>query len=932
MQPQRATAGRSWAEYKEQRSWTFDVLTRIHSDLASRLSQDEESIGRLRQILRSDEHNKLFASWLRELTYPAGDGKEEADRVERVNSCLTAADQVRGNSPSTLAEMSVEVNDRQHVSRLLRDGLGLVFIRYNEARGTSYYHWLISSLVGESTRSLVMNTLFVPRHEGTVGWIADMARRSTAVEVIPLYSCFADLRGSVAAEDLLVGNRSFLAFPLLPETVNAATPTLVDQGESASSSERPAALGIVFAFFPVDGLFVDAHNARTTFVAAAAEVFRQFRRELLMALEVEAESVLVDITTPYDVTEGGQSFVRPDHLLYPEYDDPLGFLLAGVRESGHTGNASLRIAFREAALFERLFKYLQVGCLCPTQWASAPARRMGSWASMIESGEALLHMPLWQGQGYESATDLHRYHSGAHGGWVNHLERVSSPPAASERFLDSEDGINGALSLYGDIGNVVDLVIPLSEDASGSPVCGGFVRVNCVCNSDEPESPFQALHRLFTRSFGVCSAKLSLLIRKLEPRLEAATLAQIKSARDLRFSIAEAIAEELADCLIASGRAGKTHLDLISHVVKVAPIEASETLSILVEEIEASFRAFGEAVRESAPNSLPEVLAVSVWLNTDRALLDPPDSSAAAEILWRDPGLPRFLSTLAEFLLRNPADHSEWSWALSAQQQATICDSQVLISPSLQIESLATRWLDEGVIELELRASESKCIQLRFRKGRFPRAEAFRFSNGLLSRLVSERLSNVPGMSDGSPDYVDLISKTKVGSLNVFESLISAMQGHRAKYEGWRVVQPHRDYGRRFFAYAEPTSNVGVERLRKRAFKAICANASQYLQRERDVEYSNTRIMLKKTTHALRSPATRELNYANERMTAWKDANLDKDILEDLLRLRGALSLVKRFCEVMIFLRESKDDAFRRKAELHCLCQELSEEYYFREL
>lgn len=233
---------------------------------------------------------------------------------------------------------------------LLAAGLSLVFMRRNEGAQDSYYHHLMADLMSEGRRREIEESLRVPPGRGTVGWIAKRARMHamryggslrSRPQAVALPTCFSDPRGRVAGEDLLCGNRSFVAVPVFSRDGN-----------------DHEALGIVFAFFPVDGLFLLGSSTPSPFVTWFGKAVNDVRDALLGALQTEGWAA--GASAPSSARPGGEV---PDEMTAvldlvmppnPPPDDPIGALVALVaRDRGRDG-VEVKARVREQAVVERL--------------------------------------------------------------------------------------------------------------------------------------------------------------------------------------------------------------------------------------------------------------------------------------------------------------------------------------------------------------------------------------------------------------------------------------------------------------------------------------------------------------------------------------------------------------------------------------------------
>lgn len=621
---------------------TRGVLAALHARIRSAAADDPVLVRRLSEVLELKENRDWLESWLEaqiqktpeEEQVPIGLQRwfAEHPQVLPPNSKggWKRADVLRQLADGLKEES--ELTD-EALRTLLVSGLSLVFMRRNEGVQDLYYHHLFADLMAESLRKEVKKTLRVPPGRGTVGWIAKRAQMlatryagSLRERPLPvaLPSCFGDPRGRVAAEDLLTGNRSFVAVPLFSD----------DPADNA-------VLGVVFAFFPADGLFLIDSSLAMPFVSTFGDLVSRARPDILHALRTEAwvshfHTGRSEDRASADQREGSEIEATLDLVLPdpPPPDDLVGAVATWIAVVSPGDQVKTHFRFREQSAVERMLTDELQDSAFPGRWTT-PAfdelRRIVT--SYKRGGDRVLW--LWP---VESAQ--------------NHSRRMLSCPELVVLLTTREDvqneqaaeKVQAVLSLACPAGcpmdessRLKDLLERASGDASGEDLSGPL-RVIA-----------ETLHAF----------------REIEDRVKqdaGRPTEGMRAVDDLRYSLCDELLDQLASALrgerrsASSGETAAIVVRLLSHLaagdeqqvekLKGYMKDAGDAIGRLCQGITA-------ARRDTEQGPLDDVALLSLWLVGPRWVVTQAgdqDERALKEVLYRtDPGFQQVLSFLLQY-------------------------------------------------------------------------------------------------------------------------------------------------------------------------------------------------------------------------------------------------------------------------------------------
>lgn len=140
---------------------------------------------------------------------------------------------------------------RFDVADLVQRLLGFSAFRLNERSNTIYYEAILSDVVSDHQLKEIKASALIPFGMGSIGFLTRSRANLCA------WNTDEDLRGTVAIEDLILGNKSFMA-----EVIESP----VEEGEETKRIE-----GMVAAFFPIHEAFNNQHVS-----AAESPVFQIF--------------------------------------------------------------------------------------------------------------------------------------------------------------------------------------------------------------------------------------------------------------------------------------------------------------------------------------------------------------------------------------------------------------------------------------------------------------------------------------------------------------------------------------------------------------------------------------------------------------------------------------------------------------------------------
>jgi len=634
------------------------MLERARRDLIdAALSSEIDLRPWLQARLENQAVRRRLCDWLRALqqhfTY------NDDEHARRLNELIEASE------AETIAPSQVE--------KLLRAGLGLMFVRFDVAFQRFYIHDILSDILPNAVRDEVAHVGFVPAGEGSLGGVVRTVKKNIAdasggrlvrpaelppeKAVVSLWCSFSDPRGRVATEDQILGTRSWLAAPVF---------------DDARDGGSRGVAGVLVAFFPIDGA-LQPEDARK--FDALRRVFwthtERISNQLLLALENEALSTFLEPTgsatsaraqrTASGSLERG---LAADRLVSATAGDPI------ARPIGYFAAAELDAEGSHLSVLDQPFVALllrsyRLAALDPTRLGVPSADTM---QVLFSGARPAWHngvlIPRWQRQGVEEDLQGPGFYSPelqelarpltAHEIQLGLLrQRIArSGPRVSSPILDQ---VSRANRLYRSEESGVDLVIPLA--LRNADRWAGVVRINCL-RTDAHGSSLAALASTVSSSaaLGELSETAATLLTEISRALSVAgEIEDIKRLRDTRFIVAQSLAEGLAECFSpALDRALSSYpfsrLALARHSAALLIGKQAERA---LAELPKLLNLFALEL-QSNHTPRPRIPMVTVWRMDSRPLMAAAEGSLLDELLIADPGLYQTITFLTEVMARRP--------------------------------------------------------------------------------------------------------------------------------------------------------------------------------------------------------------------------------------------------------------------------------------
>jgi hypothetical protein len=576
-----------------------------------------------------------------------------------------------------LAELSQGIEagaiEPAQAEKLLRAAFGLMFVRFDVAFQRYYIHDILCDILPNAVRDEVAHVGFVPAGDGSVGGvvrtvkkhIADASERRVVrpaelppeQAVVSLWCSFSDPRARVAIEDQILGTRSWLAAPVF---------------DDARDGGSTGVAGVLVAFFPIDGALQPADESKFN---ALRRVFwthtERISNQLLLALENEALSTFLEPTgiassararrTASGSLERG---LAAERLVSATAGDPV------ARPIGYFAATELDAEGSHLSVLDQPFVALllrsyRLAALDPTRLGMPSADTMQVLFSGVRPAwhKGIL-IPRWQCQGAE--VDLH----GA-GFYSPELQELARPLTSHEiqhglsrqrftrarRRLSSPilDQVSRANRLYRSDEIGVDLVIPLARRDAAN--WAGVVRINCL-RTEEHDSSLAALASTMSSStaLGELSETVASLLAEISRALGTVSeVEDVKRLRDMRFIVAQSLAEGLAECFCpALDRALASYpfsrLALARQTASILVGKQAERALADLPKLLSSFA----AELQSNPTPRPRIPMVTVWRMDSRPLVAASEGTLLDELLIADPGLYQTVTFLTEVITRRP--------------------------------------------------------------------------------------------------------------------------------------------------------------------------------------------------------------------------------------------------------------------------------------
>jgi len=345
------------------------------------------------------------------------------------------------------------------LSKLVKNLFGFSIFKINERSNFISYRGIISQIVSDYVLQDIKRSARIPFGTGSIGYL------TRSEQALCIWSTDADLRGTVAVEDFILGNRSFMAVPILDR-------------------ERKRLLGMVACFFPVYKAFNSAEIP-----AESSELYKSFEKVIKRWEDVirrffEHESER-EIVQSFRQVLAGQAQAQEsissskwwdnilDVILPSGENDILGVSIAEVWKI----SSDLRVAFVSGRIDEQfvLYRYkpaMDKAALVP-KWITLPQYilqgddEIQGYVGAVESGLAA--------RGWKEFVRLENFD-----------DELFKPLYTRFKHLRQERKVGQskaqtALDTYQyEQEKMQDILVPLVWNAK----CHGVIRINCSVEND----------------------------------------------------------------------------------------------------------------------------------------------------------------------------------------------------------------------------------------------------------------------------------------------------------------------------------------------------------------------------------------------------------------------------------------------------------------
>jgi hypothetical protein len=574
-------------------------------------------------------------------------------------------------------------------------GLQYVVLQYlpglREFRGS----FLQSNMLPTETVEAVCRSLRVPLNYGAVSWMSSLLLTKKLPDpiVVTLHDAALDLRGRVAAEDLVLGNRSVSGFVV---------------GDAVNKSIS----GYFFISHPVPGLFVGEAGTRSSFEVALGEIYREYATDLARAIEADLLSTFGSELLRRS-SEWNQEKVGASPIMSLSSESPTGFL-AALRARPYRNPVTSRESawaldcqVNEGPFINSIWERLQLTCSFFGEWADRVPRHMQLFAELLRpglergdtAGPRLAWVPQYRGGSPEEVAafkhlhsyfpdgildDLNRWMSSkGQEGWIAWHQQAMEEARKSSQHLDTplHAHLNAALSVYsGPEPGYMDLVVPILGTIDGEieeVKVVGFIRFNCdpgpkgkgerFPSAESELEKFRQLYRIIKlrlpdldQSVGVLLAWIDALRRRLLQELKSpegsktSPIQTYKQATDAARVLTDWVVRYISYIF---SNTDHPPFEIVSYVFRhLFELNAKQSslqgLQEVLEGIPSQFERLRDDLSSSSV-SLPEIPVVTFWLQTTQPaieIIDPPGEGTfkdLAELLELDPSLPQLLSYLS---------------------------------------------------------------------------------------------------------------------------------------------------------------------------------------------------------------------------------------------------------------------------------------------
>jgi len=649
----------------------------------------DDAAKRLEDFLADDARREDFRSWLVATRTAPPAAEPQGPSANLLSSAMLDWLRLRGltfpSRAAALARLTEIVESQARISSescalLVALGLQYVVFRYlpgpREFRGAVVH----SNLLAAHTASGVRHSFRIPHNRGAANWMSAYLldpRYKQDRKVVALADAAIDLRGRVASEDLVCGNRSVVGFVITQQPI----------AETPEQHSGAAIVGYFFVSHPVPGLFspVSPDKGHVNIEAEIATI--RERHEAVLASVIQSD-LLVEFGQ-YAATERSLEWTAErgaPPMTSLSSTSPTGFLAAiRSRPSATTHETpgaptAVDIQINEWPYLTALWGALHVMSLLFDDWAEGAARHMDAFARLATTrvgghGPCAAWVPQYRmfGEAAPTFPDVGDYYPPEVSRaldtctqpmtwceWHRNAAIASGVPIETP-FLRR---VESALKIYsGPQRSYTDLVIPVRAGDGDTAAVAGFIRINCTPLEARPrisEAPmFQALYQVIHRFTGSLDASLGIVWKQSDEELRAVPrraplpIRRYKEMSDALGLLADWVARALATAFAGTSDIPPFHIvrDAYAHI---GPFGEPVVDAQLLRKTQVAVSALAEAVSLERQN-LPEVPVVTCWLmrTTPEMHLLPdaasgtPPHRALADLFARDPGLPEVLTYLS---------------------------------------------------------------------------------------------------------------------------------------------------------------------------------------------------------------------------------------------------------------------------------------------
>lgn len=569
------------------------------------------------------------------------------------------------------------------------DCLQVVVLAY--LPGPRYFQgiYIYSNLHDHTSLKRMKESFQVPHLSGALGWMSACSLNPNNKEhdsYVTIYDAQLDLRGRSAVPDLWLGDRSVLGFPVSIKIGNR---------ELASIS------GFVFFSHPVPGVFPEPSDEKRGLSKAFTDVRKMYESALASTIE---SHIFRDYSKFILTSREKPKESERIPLLRLSDDDPTGFLVSILFESGPTGALSVECEINEDVFLETMSWYLRVASMYPEKWEPKFVRHLRRLGDLIEGANVHHLVPIvWYSPGEKQAVQ-NLYPAGIPKEDREHLAALLNQTTHEPdmpQLKQRPGGVRGGLADISNLYRVAsvhsrhfDLVVPIYCERESSTISLGFFRFNCdasdIRDAGKVESAFQNLWRALKETHDEINADIARLIFALEEgrynsgtshsrqpkgKKRSTEVQHIRLWMDASHLISEWLAWQMQRLVLHLTTSEPTpeqppgpDEELISFALKAFPSPHNEKLE---REFNSCSSKWGELLnRPMDPfvNPFPEITFITFWPRLKLPVLNdiaqivrrkgPSAEEKFSGLLLEDPGLLRMLTILAPML--DPGEEVIW--------------------------------------------------------------------------------------------------------------------------------------------------------------------------------------------------------------------------------------------------------------------------------